>query len=34
MEKRIDEEIDEAFAFAQGSELPRAQDLHRYLYHG
>lgn len=34
MDKQIDEEIEEAFAFAQQSELPRAQTLHRYLYHG
>ena len=34
MDKRIDEEIEKAFLFAQQSELPQAQDLHRYLYHG
>jgi pyruvate dehydrogenase E1 component alpha subunit len=34
MDKQIEDEIKEAFLFAVQSELPQAQDLHRYLYHG
>jgi TPP-dependent pyruvate/acetoin dehydrogenase alpha subunit len=34
MEIRIDEEIDEAFRFAQESGLPGQDDLHHYLFHG
>ena len=32
MERRIDDEIDEAFRFAQQSPLPAAEDLERYLF--
>ncbi|MBM3303080.1 MAG: thiamine pyrophosphate-dependent dehydrogenase E1 component subunit alpha [Deltaproteobacteria bacterium] len=32
MEKAIEEEIDEAFAFAQSSPLPRAEDLSLYVF--
>ena len=32
MEREIDDEIDGAFKFAQESPLPKAEDLHRYLF--